>query len=86
MKITPQDIKQEFFKKVSTTFHMSKFAAEKYFNEGTVLVFDRYSLMEFYHETWPEYSRTKHETMIEEDLQDGRHLRQISSNVFVWLD
>tara|TARA_R100000664_G_scaffold34220_1_gene55224 strand:+ start:7750 stop:8010 length:261 start_codon:yes stop_codon:yes gene_type:complete len=86
MKVTPQDVKQEFFKKVATAFDISIFAAKKYFNEGSVLVFDRYSIMDFYRETWPEYSNSKHETMIEEDLKEGRHLKQISSDIFIWVD
>ena len=56
------------------------------FNEGGILIFDRYSLIEFYKETWPEYGIDKHEMLILQDLKEGRHLKQITSNIFAWID
>lgn len=86
MKVTVPEIYSLFFKKVSEYFDLTMEEVAKMFHEGGILVFDRYSIMDFYRETWPEYSNSKHETMIEEDLKEGRHLKQISSDIFIWVD
>tara|TARA_R100000655_G_C2900546_1_gene178766 strand:- start:178 stop:447 length:270 start_codon:yes stop_codon:yes gene_type:complete len=53
--------------------------------EGSILVFDRYSLVEFYVETWPEYESTKIFKLIKDDLKDGFHLQQITNNLYTWI-
>tara|TARA_R100000654_G_scaffold66145_2_gene94234 strand:+ start:918 stop:1187 length:270 start_codon:yes stop_codon:yes gene_type:complete len=53
--------------------------------EGCILVFDRYSLVDFYVETWPEYKLSKIFKLIKDDLKDGFHLQQITNNLYTWI-
>ena len=72
---------KEFFSKISDAIKIPTKEVENLFQEGSILVFDRYSLMCFYHETWPEYSSDKHKKLIVKDLKETYSIASVTPAV-----
>ena len=76
---------ETFYNEISLSYNLPITSVKRLWKGGDILVFDRYSLLQFYVETWPEYSISKLKKIIEKDLKEGQSLKQISNNIFTYI-
>jgi hypothetical protein len=85
MKQAITNSEHSFVLLVSKKYNLSINESHRMWKQGSILVFDRYSLVEFYVEAWPEYESSKIFELINDDLNDGFHLQQITDNIYTWI-